>query len=144
MENKQYLLDTNILIEFMKGNPSVVGQVLHVGVARCCMSVISMHELYFGAYCARTKKQEYYEKEMKRINMLIEHFSVIPLPEEADGYAQIKMSLRSVGKIADEFDMMIGGQALTAGLTVVTDNVKHFEPMPEVKVENWMDRPQKS
>ena len=50
---------------------------------------------------------------------------------------------RSAGKIADEFDMMIGGQALTAGLTVVTDNVKHFEPMPEVKVENWMDRPQK-
>ena len=71
-------------------------------------------------------------------------YSVLPLPEEADGYAQIKVNLRSAGRIADEFDMIIGGQALTAGLTVVTDNVKHFEPMPEVKVENWMNRPHES
>ena len=144
MENKQYLLDTNILIEFMKGNPSVVEQLLHVGIDKCCLSVISLHELYFGAYFARTKKQEYYEKEMKLINKLLEHFSVLPLPEKADGYAQIKVNLRSAGRIADEFDMIIGGQALTAGLTVVTDNVKHFEPMPEVKVENWMNRPHES
>ena len=141
MENKQYLLDTNILIEFMKGNPTVVGQLLNVGIDHCCLSVVSLHELYFGAYYAKTKKQEYFEKEMMRINKLLERFSVIPLPEKADGYGQIKMALRSAGKIADEFDMIIGGQALTMGLTVVTDNVKHFEPMPDVKVENWLVRP---
>ena len=83
---------------------------------------------------------EYFEKEMKRISKLLERFTVLPLPEYAVGYGQIKMALRSTGKIADEFDMIIGGQALTAGLTVVTDNVKHFDPMPEVKVENWVIR----
>ena len=140
MENKQYLLDTNILIEFMNGNPFVVGHVLDAGIDNCCMSVISLHELYFGAYYAKTKKEEYFEKEMKRINKLLERFTVLPLPEKADGYGQIKMTLRTAGKLADEFDMIIGGQALATGLTVVTDNVKHFEPMPEVKVENWMIR----
>ena len=140
MDNKQYLLDTNILIEFINGNPSVVEKVLRVGVDLCCMSVISLHELYFGAYYAKTKKQEYFEKEMCRIDKLLKLFSVLPLPEKADDYGQIKMKLRSDGKIADEFDMIIGGQALAAGLTVVTDNVKHFEPMPEVKVENWVNR----
>jgi tRNA(fMet)-specific endonuclease VapC len=140
METKQYLLDTNILIEFMNGNPSVVDHVLSVGIDHCCMSVISLHELYFGAYYAKTKKEEYFEKEMKRINKLLERFTVLPLPENADGYGQIKMSLRLAGKLADEFDMIIGGQAQTIGLTVVTDNVKHFELMPEVKVENWMTR----
>lgn len=140
MENKQYLLDTNILIEFMDGNPSVIEHVLSTGIDHCCMSVVSLHELYFGAYYAKTKKAEYYEKEMKRINKLLERFTVIPLPERADGYGQIKMTLRSMGKPADEFDMIIGGQALAMGLIVVTDNVKHFEPMPSLKVENWVIR----
>lgn len=140
MENKLYLLDSNILIEFINGNPFVVEHVLNVGIDHCCMSVISLHELYFGAYYAQTKKPEYFEKEMKRINKLLERFTVLPLPEKADGYAQIKMMLRSSGKLADEFDMIIGGQALTSGLIVVTDNVKHFDPMPAVKVENWVVR----
>lgn len=113
---------------------------MNVGIDHCCMSVISLHELYFGAYYAKTKKPEYFEKEMKRIDKLLERFTVLPLPEKADGYAQIKMMLRSSGKLADEFDMIIGGQALTSGLIVVTDNVKHFDPMPEVKVENWVVR----
>lgn len=140
MENKQYLLDTNILIEFMNGNPSVVGRVLNVGIDHCCMSVISLHELYFGAYYAKTKKEEYFVNEMKRINKLLERFTVLPLPEKADGYGQIKIALRQAGKLADEFDMIIGGQALTTGLTVISDNIKHFEPMTGVKVENWVVR----
>ena len=141
MENKRYLLDTNILIEFMNGNPFVVDHILNAGIDHCCISVVSLHELYFGAYFAKTKKEEYFEKEMKRVNKLLERFTVLPLPERADGYGQIKMELRLAGKLADEFDMIIGGQALTTGLTVVTDNVKHFEPMSGVKVENWMARP---
>lgn len=140
MKSKQYLLDTNILIEFMNGNPFVVEHVLDAGIDNCCMSVVSLHELYFGAYYAKTKKEEYFDREMKRINKLLDRFVVLPLPEKADGYGKIKMTLRSLGKLADEFDMIIGGQALTAGLTVVTDNEKHFEPMPEVQVENWATR----
>jgi tRNA(fMet)-specific endonuclease VapC len=142
MENKQYLLDTNILIEFMKGNSAVVEHILKAGTEHCCMSVVSLQELYFGAYKAREKKQEYYEKELMRIGMLRERFTVLQLPEEADGYGQIKMALRKKGNLVDEFDMLIGGQSLTAGLTVVRDNVKHFTPMPGVKVENWMERPE--
>jgi tRNA(fMet)-specific endonuclease VapC len=124
----------------MNGNPFVVEHVLDAGIDNCCMSVVSLHELYFGAYYAKTKKEEYFDREMKRINKLLDRLVVLPLPEKADGYGKIKMTLRSLGKLADEFDMIIGGQALTAGLTVVTDNVKHFEPMPEVQVENWVTR----
>lgn len=60
MKNKQYLLDTNILIDFMEGVPAVVEHVLQVGTQQCCMSIISLHELYFGAHLAREKKEEYY------------------------------------------------------------------------------------
>lgn len=140
MKNKQYILDTNILIEFMKGNSTVVKHILEVGTECCCMSVVSLQELYFGAYKARAKKEEYYEKELKRIDMLRKRFAVLPLPEEADGYGQIKMTLWAKGNLVDEFDMLIDGQALMAELIVVTDNVKHFERIPKLRIENWMER----
>jgi tRNA(fMet)-specific endonuclease VapC len=35
--------------------------------------------------------------------------------------------------------MIIAAHALAEGLTVVTDNIKHFENMPDVKVENWLE-----
>ena len=137
MENKQYLLDTNILIEFVHGNRSVINRILHAGFDRCCMSVVSLQELYYGAYKANYSKQIYFDQEMVRINMLRNRFMVLPLPEEADGYGQIKANLQQKGELIDEFDMLIGGHALAEGLTVVTDNVRHFERIPGLKIENW-------
>ena len=140
MSNKRYLLDTNILIGFMREVPSVVEHILRVGTYQCCISVISLHELYVGAYLAGEKKAEYYAREIERINMLLEYFTVLSLETRGQEYARIKYALRKKGKPVDEFDIMIAGHALSEGLTLVTDNVKHFESMPDVTVENWMER----
>lgn len=86
-KNRKYLLDTCTLIEFNGGNPSVIKHVMEAGPELCCMSVISLHELYYGAYYAREKKEEYFERELKMINKDLEKFSVVSLPEEAIGYA---------------------------------------------------------
>lgn len=140
MKNKKYLLDTNILIEFIHGNKLVINRMLQAGLENCCMSVISLHELYYGAYNAKRKKTEYFEQEMTRINLLLQKFAVLPLPIKADQYGIIKTQLLKIGKPIDEFDMIIGGQALDAGLVVVTDNLKHFENIPSLNVENWTAR----
>ncbi len=140
MKNKQYLLDTNILIDFVDGVPAVVEHVLQVGTQRCCMSVISLHELYFGAYLAKEKKQEYYEKEIQKIDLLLNYFTVLSLKTTGEAYGRLKYALRKKGKPVDEFDMVIAGHAISEGLTIVTDNTKHFENMPDVMVENWMER----
>lgn len=79
-------------------------------------------------------------RELDRINTLLEFFTVLDLETKGDEYARIKYALRKKGKPVDEFDMVIAGHALSEGLTVVTDNTKHFEDMPDVKVENWMER----
>lgn len=138
MENKKYLLDTNILIEFVHGNRDIIDRLLHVGFNHCCMSIISLQELYYGAY--NTPNRTYFEQEMTRIEMLRQRFDILPLPEQADGYGQIKANLIKSGQPVDDFDMLIGGQAISTGLTVVTDNLKHFNRMHGVKVENWMQR----
>lgn len=135
--NKQYLLDTNILIDFLNEVPSVVEHILQVGTHKCFISVISLHELYIGAYLAGEKKAEYFKRELKKINTLLEYFTVLNLETKGEEYARIKYALRKKGKPVDEFDMVIAGHALSTGLTLVTDNVKHFENMPNVKYENW-------
>ena len=136
-ENRRYLLDTNVLIEIIHGNRTVINHVLAVGTKACAVSVISVHELYFGAYHAPTEK--YFFQEMDRIKLLLSRFEILPLPDTPDDYGRIKTTLRNHGQIVDEFDMVIAAHALAEGLTVVTDNIKHFENMPDVKVENWLE-----
>lgn len=140
MKNKQYLLDTNTLIEINAGTPSVIAHLLAIGAESCCMSVISLYELYYGAHYAKRIKKEYYEREMKMINKLLEQFRVLNLPENGGEYAELKNVLRETGALIDEFDMLIAGQALTEGMTVVTDNIKHFNRIPGLDIENWMER----
>ena len=140
MTNKKYLLDTNILIDFLNEVPSVVEKIILVGTRQCCISVISLHELYYGAQLAREKKEEYYYKELEKINTLLEYFKVLTLKTNGEVYAHIKYALRNKGKPVDEFDMLIAAHAVSEGLTVVTDNIKHFQNMPDVKVENWLER----
>ena len=139
MKNKKYLLDTNVLIDFMDGVPEVVDHVLHVGTKQCCISVISLHELYYGAYLAKDRKEEYFEKELKKISILLDYFTVLPLKTNGDLYGHIKYELKKKGMPVDEFDMVIASHAVSEGLTVVTDNVKHFDNMPDVKVVNWTE-----
>lgn len=140
MTNKRYLLDTNILIDFVKEVPSVVEKILQVGTHQCCMSVISLHELYYGAQLTRENKEEYYFQELEKINTLLEYFTVLNLNTHGEEYAHIKYALRKKGKPVDEFDMLIAAHAIAEGLIIVTDNLKHFQNMPDVKVENWMKR----
>ena len=140
MTSKQYLLDTNILIDILNSIPKVMENLERVGIQRCCMSTISLHELYWGAQLAREKKEEYFAKEMNKISRLIEDIDVHPLSADGKDYAVIKHLLKEQGSMIDEFDIVIAGQAISEGLTVVTDNVKHFNRIPGLKIENWMER----
>ena len=111
---------------------------MRVGTKQCCISVISLHELFYGAHLAKERKEEYFEKELKKINILLDYFTVLPLKTNGEIYWHIKYELKKKGKPVDEFDMVIASHAVSEGLTVVTDNIKHFENMPNVKVVKWI------
>ena len=117
-----------------------MGNLERVGIHKCCMSTISLHELYYGAQLAREKKEEYFTKEMNKISRLIEDIDVHPLAADGKDYAEIKHLLKEHGSMIDEFDILIAGQAISEGLTVVTDNIKHFNRIPGLKIEDWMEQ----
>ena len=140
MTSKQYLLDTNILIDILNNCPTVMEHLERVGIHRCCMFAISLHEFYFGAQLAREKKEEYYVKEMNKISLLIKDIDIHPLAADGKDYAEIKHLLKEQGNMIDDFDIIIAGQAISEGLIVVTDNIKHFNRISGLKIENWMER----
>jgi tRNA(fMet)-specific endonuclease VapC len=64
---------------------------------------------------------------------------VFPFQEaEAKRAAQVERELAKLGKPAGQIDTMIAGHALSLGLTLVTNNQRHFNSVPGLKLENWL------
>jgi predicted nucleic acid-binding protein len=52
-------------------------------------------------------------------------------------FSDLKAKYRKVGITIDDFDLLIAATALTYNQIVVTNNVKHFSRIEELKIENW-------
>jgi tRNA(fMet)-specific endonuclease VapC len=59
-------------------------------------------------------------------------------PKAAAHHGQIRAELERMGRPAGTYDMLIGAHARSEGLTVVTNNMREFERMPGLRVENWV------
>lgn len=136
MSNKQqYLLDTNILIEFILHNQKVIDHLLDVGLDNCHMSIVSWYELFDGAY--NIKSEKYFNQEMMRLEMLRSRISIIPLPFDASLFASEKHRLIRSGMSIDDNDILIAATALSCSMTMVTDNIRHFSRIQSLQLENW-------
>lgn len=133
MSNSTYLLDTCTLINLLNRRVSVGDKIISVGSEHCAMSVISLYELYYGAYNAPEK---YRATELQKISFLLKQFDVIPLPHTSD-FAQIKKSLENAGEPIGDADVMIAATAIVHNMTLVTNNVKHFCRIGNIQVESW-------
>lgn len=129
-----YLLDTNILSNLMKRSPSdhLLEKMHSIPVGDQFTSSITLGELLFGAL----------KKGSKRLldqvrTPVIRKLPILPFDSDAASrYAEIRVELERQGTPLNEPDLGIAGIALARNLTVVTDNVKHFERVPGLAVEN--------
>jgi tRNA(fMet)-specific endonuclease VapC len=58
--------------------------------------------------------------------------------EAAAHYGQVRAELERAGQLAGPHDLLIGAHARSAGLIVVTNNLREFEGIPGLRVENWV------
>lgn len=136
---EKYILDTNTWIEHFHQRSGVTQRIMELPTTQLFVSEVTLAELTFGAY-----NSDDYERHIKEPEWLRRYITVLDISDVFDEYAQIRCALKQKKKTLDKeignFDILIGATALHYDLTVVTDNVKHFEPMPGVKVENWVER----
>lgn len=73
--------------------------------------------------------------------ILVRAFSIIQIISSLRLYAKEKVRLRKLGKpINDEFDLLIGVTAVQNKMKLVTDNVRDFENIMDIQIENWFKR----
>ena len=58
--------------------------------------------------------------------------------QAARAYAEIRVELEAKGQRLDDADLRIAAICLARDLTLITGNVRHFERVPGLRVENWL------
>jgi len=136
MSGPQYLLDTNICIYIAKHRPAHVrARFAQVAPSDLAMSAITYGELRHGA-----EKSQAREKALQVIDQLKGAIQVLELsPAAGDQYGRIRAFLEKWGTPIGNNDLWIAAHALALGCTLVTNNVREFERIPSLSLENWVE-----
>jgi tRNA(fMet)-specific endonuclease VapC len=132
----RYMLDTNICIYAIKHKPEKVFQKLQtVDPQDVCVSSVTYAELVHGV-----EKSAAVEKNRLALSMLLANIEILDFDvDAADCYGKIRADLEKKGTPIGPLDMMIAGHAQSRGYTVVTNNVKEFSRVSNLKIENWAE-----
>jgi tRNA(fMet)-specific endonuclease VapC len=129
------MLDTNICIYIIKKRPeSILKRFKKHRNQNIYISVITLAELQYGVERSSSKKFN-----QKIINDFISHLFVVPWDKEsAVQYGKLRNTLNEKGTPVGNMDLMIASHALSLDFNLVTNNVKEFKRVPNLKYENWV------
>lgn len=130
----RYLLDTNMASAAMRGVPAVDARLRALQPTDWCISAVTRAELQFGVSLW---------PDATRIARVVEAFLAVAHTaawdaQAADRHGRVRADLRRAGTPIGDFDEMIAAHALALGAVVVTDNLRHFERVGGLVLENWL------
>ncbi|MBY4598835.1 type II toxin-antitoxin system VapC family toxin [Ottowia caeni] len=129
----RYLLDTNAIIAIMKGHAGMTARLKQHQPSDFAMSSIVAHELYYGAW-----RSQRTQENLRRVEAL--RFDVLDLDREDARHAgQLRAMLAAQGTPIGPYDVLIAGQAWARGLTLISRNMREFQRLPQIQVQNWED-----
>jgi len=130
----KYLLDSNIVIYVMKRRPIEVLETFNQNASRMAISATTLSELHHGA-----EKSERVAQNLEVIEDFASRLEVLPYTEKASQhYGSIRSVLEKSGQVIGVNDLHIAAHARSEGLVLVTNNVREFELIPALAVENWV------
>lgn len=133
----KYLFDSNLCIAIMNGSAwrvtAAFDRAIHAG-SEFYLPTIVVHELWYGVakslqLSANTRKLEVFQS---RLTGTLE-FS----DQDARLSGQIRAELARRGTPIGPYDVLIAGQALARGLTLVTANMREFSRVDGLKLADW-------
>jgi tRNA(fMet)-specific endonuclease VapC len=133
----RYMLDTNILIYLVNNNPASIGERINrlPASTELCMSFVSYGELLKGAELSNRKT-----KVLQQLDQLTRTIKVNYSVDSAmcEHYAQQVSKLKLAGTPIGANDLWIACHALAQGCVLVTNNVREFERVQGLPLENWV------
>ncbi len=129
-----YLLDTNICIFAIKKRPEIVLKNLKEKISDgIFISSLTVAELEFGV-----ENSQKIERNRIALLKFLSIFNILNFDDaDAIDYGRLKTDLRKQGKIIGSIDMLLAAQALNKEFIFVTNNVKEFERVKGLKIEDW-------
>jgi len=131
----KYLLDTNICIYIIKRKPeTVLGQLKQKQGDGVAISAITLAELQHGV-----ESSEYPEKNAVALRQMLAIMTVLPFDDlAATEYGKVRADLQRKGTPIGPMDTLIAAHARAAKLILVTNNLREFERVDELILENWI------
>jgi tRNA(fMet)-specific endonuclease VapC len=129
-----YLIDTDIVINSIKGNKKVNQRISEYAAIPKAISIITFGELLYGA-----KKSIQRDKNTSIIYRLAEIFPIVGITRSTiEAFTDVKMALDLKGERIEDFDLLIAATALSLNYTLITNNTKHYKRIEGLQLENWM------
>ena len=130
----KFMLDTNICIFTIKNKPQIVREAFNLHDGQLCISTVTLMELIYGAEKSATP-----EKNIAVVEGFAARLEVLSFDNEAAAHTgMIRSELAKAGTPIGPYDQMIAGHARSRGLVVVTNNLKEFERVSGLRVEDWV------
>ncbi|CAM3983969.1 type II toxin-antitoxin system VapC family toxin [Psychrobacter arenosus] len=129
-----YLLDSNICIYIIKEQPpQVIEKFRQFQPQQIKLSTVSICELAFGV------EKSGLIKNKVALEKFVKPFAIEPFDQACIWhYARLRNELQAKGQVIGSLDMLIAAHALALDATLVTNNVKEFDRVPNLRVENWI------
>jgi len=130
----KYMLDTNIAIYVIKRRPVEVLEIFNRHAGQLCISSITVAELMHGV-----EKSAMPDHNLRQVEDFVSRLHVLDYGNKAAAhYGDIRAVLERKGKTIGVNDLHIAGHARGEGLTLVTNNLKEFERVDGLRLENWV------
>ena len=131
-----YLLDTNICIYLIKKKyKQLQRRVEKEELYTIAISSITIAELEYGI-----AKSLYPKENRETLIEFLSPFEIIPFNEmDCETFGIIRAYLNKIGTPIGPYDFQIAAQCLSRDLCLVTNNVKEFERVPKLNIENWIN-----
>lgn len=129
------MLDTNICIALIRQkSPQLIARLKNFTPGEVGVSSITIAELAHGA-----QKSNQVERNMAALEQFLLPLEIADFDQQDSiVYGAIRAFLEREGNLIGSMDMLIGAHALSLGVTLVTNNVREFNRIPHLKIEDWL------
>jgi len=130
----KYMLDTNIVIYVIKKRPVSALEVFNLHSGLLCVSSITYAELLHGV-----EKSAKPEHNLRQVEDFFSRLEVLEYNRKAAAhYGEIRADLERKGTIIGINDLHIAGHARSEGMVLVTNNLREFERVEGLRLDNWV------
>jgi len=130
-----YMLDTNICIYVLKNHSDKLRHKFKA-IKNICISSVTYAKLCFGIENGDSLMKK---SRWEQLDFFTQRLIIDPWDEDAARhYGFIRAYLKKQGTPIGNNDLLIASHARSINAVLVTNNVKEFDRVPDLSIENWV------